>query len=145
MNTVLYFTPYDISCFSVLFNSINVTLYLWLHDNPHPHVFSFHGWYVLNLENMLNTYTQWLTEPQYHYYRISGIFCVGKFWQKWRLEGVLNFHWVLFSLYQGLPMKTYSRVYFLLCLFLAISGRSRSKQKLNTREKHTDADADAGV
>ena len=40
-------------------------------------------------------------------------------------------------------MKTYSRVYFLLCLFLAISGRSRTKQKLNIREKHTGADADS--
>ena len=32
-------------------------------------------------------------------------------------------------------MKTYSRVYFSLCLFLAISGRSRTQQKLNPREK----------
>ena len=35
-------------------------------------------------------------------YRISGIFRVGKIWRKYRLEGVLNFHWVLFSLFQGL-------------------------------------------
>ena len=32
-------------------------------------------------------------------------------------------------------MKTYSRVYFSLCLFLAISGRSRTQWKLNPREK----------
>ena len=31
-------------------------------------------------------------------------------------------------------MKTYSRVYFSLCLFLAISGRSRTQRKLNPRE-----------
>ena len=68
-------------------------------------------------------------------YCISGIFRVGKFWRKRRLEGVLNFHWVLFSLFQGLPMKTYSRVYFSLCLFLAISGRSRTYRKLNPHEK----------
>ena len=29
--------------------------------------------------------------------RISGIFRVGKFWWKWRLEGVLNFHRVLIN------------------------------------------------
>ena len=68
-------------------------------------------------------------------YRLSGIFCIGKLWRKWRLEGVLNFHWVLFSLFQGLSMKMYCRVYFLLCLFLAISGRSRTQQKLNPHEK----------
>ena len=32
-------------------------------------------------------------------------------------------------------MKTYSRVYFSLCLFLAISERSRTQRKLNPREK----------
>ena len=32
-------------------------------------------------------------------------------------------------------MKTYCRVYFSLCLFLAISGRSRTQRKLNPREK----------
>ena len=32
-------------------------------------------------------------------------------------------------------MKTYSRIYFSLCLFLAISGRSRIWLKLNPREK----------
>ena len=68
-------------------------------------------------------------------YRISGIFRVGKIWRKWCLEGVLNFHWVLFALFQGLSMKTYSRVYFSLCLFLVISGRSRTQRKLNPREQ----------
>ena len=68
-------------------------------------------------------------------YRISGMFCVGKFWRKCRLEGVLNFHRVIFLLFQGLSTKTYSRVYFSLCLFLAISGRSRPQRKLNPREK----------
>ena len=71
-------------------------------------------------------------------YRISGIFCVRKFWQKCHLEGVLNFHRVLFSLDQGLSMKTYSRVYFSLCLFLAISPRSRTQQKFNPSEKISD-------
>ena len=32
-------------------------------------------------------------------------------------------------------MKTYSRVYFSLCLYLVISGRSRTQRKLNPREK----------
>ena len=32
-------------------------------------------------------------------------------------------------------LKTYSRVYFSLCLFLAISGRSRSQRKLKPRKK----------
>ena len=35
-----------------------------------------------------------------------------EFFAKCRLEGVLNIHGVLFSLFQGLSMKTYSRVYF---------------------------------
>ena len=48
---------------------------------------------------------------------------------------MLNFHWVLFSLFQGLSVKTYSRVYFSLCLFLTMSGRSRTQRKLNSREK----------
>ena len=47
---------------------------------------------------------------------------------------MLNFHQVLFSLFQLLSMKMYSRVYFSLCLFLAISGRSRTQRKLNPRE-----------
>ena len=64
-------------------------------------------------------------------------FALGKFWRKCRLEGVLNFHWVLFSLFQGLSMMMYSRVYFSLCLFLAISGRLRTRRKLNTHEKFT--------
>ena len=51
-----------------------------------------------------------IKRTQYLQYRISGIFRVGIFWRKWRYEGVLNFHWVLFSLFQGLSMKTYSRV-----------------------------------
>ena len=33
--------------------------------------------------------TYWMTHVQY---RISGIFRVGKFWRKRRLDGVLNFH-----------------------------------------------------
>ena len=32
-------------------------------------------------------------------------------------------------------MKTYIRVYFSLCLFLAISERSRTQRKLNLRER----------
>ena len=62
-------------------------------------------------------------------------FCVRKFWRKWHLEG---FHWVLFSLFQGLSMKTYGRVYFSLCLFFAISERSGTQPKLNPREKIPD-------
>ena len=33
---------------------------------------------------------------------------VRKFWQKWHLEGVFNFHSVLFSLFKGVSMETYS-------------------------------------
>ena len=44
-------------------------------------------------------------------YHISGIFLVRNFWRKCRLEGVLN-HRVLFSLFQGQSMKTYSRLIF---------------------------------
>ena len=48
---------------------------------------------------------------------------------------MLNFHRVLYSLFPGLSVKTLSRVYFSLCLFLAISGISQTQQKLNPREK----------
>ena len=65
-------------------------------------------------------------------------FASGKFWQKLRLEGVLNFHRVLFLLFQGLSMKTFSRVYFSLCLFLAISGRSRTQRKIKSMQKIPD-------
>ena len=44
----------------------------------------------------------------------------------------------LFSLFQGLSMKTYRRVYFSLCLFLAISGILRTQWKLNPRKKIPD-------
>ena len=64
-------------------------------------------------------------------YRILGIFHVIKFWQKWHLEGVLNVFRVIFSLFKGLSMETYSRVYFSPCLFLTISDRSWSQGKLN--------------
>ena len=53
-------------------------------------------------------------------YRISGNFRVRKFRRKLHLERVLNFHRVLFSLFQGLSMKAYCRVYFSLCLLFAI-------------------------
>ena len=56
----------------------------------------------------------------------------GNFWR----QGVLAimtfgrcvnfFYWFLFSLFQGLLMKACSRVYFSLCLFLAISRRSQT-------------------
>ena len=55
--------------------------------------------------------------------------------RKRRLEDVLNFHRVLFLLFKGLSMKIYSRVYFSLCLFLAISRRLRTQRKLNQHEK----------
>ena len=64
------------------------------------------------------------------------IFRVGKFWRKCRLQSVLNYHRVVFSLFQGLSMKTCSRVYFSLCLFLRISGRSQTQRKLSPREKY---------
>ena len=35
--------------------------------------------------------------------------------------------------FQGLSMKRYGRVYFSLCLFLVISGRSRTQLKLNPK------------
>ena len=66
---------------------------------------------------------------------IRNFFVSGKFRRKWPLEKVRNFHRVLFWLFQGLSMKTYSRVYFSLCLTLVISERSRTQQKLNPREK----------
>ena len=71
-----------------------------------------------------------------HIYHILRIFCVGKLCRKWSFGCVLNFHRVLFSLFQGLSMKTYSGVYFLLRLFLGISGRLRTQRKLNPREKY---------
>ena len=40
---------------------------------------------------------------------------------------MVNFHWVIFSLFQGLI--------FAVSIFLAISGRSRIQRKLNPREK----------
>ena len=40
-----------------------------------------------------------------------------------------------FLLFQGLSMKTFSRVYFSMCQFLAISGRSQTQRKLNQCEK----------
>ena len=69
---------------------------------------------------------------------MSRIFRVWNFWRKWRCEGVLNFHWVLFSPFQGLLIKTYCRVYFSLCLFLAISGRSELNWKFNHTTKIPD-------
>ena len=48
---------------------------------------------------------------------------------------MINFHWVLFSLFKGFSMETYSRVNFSLCLFLAILDRSRTQRKLYPREK----------
>ena len=75
------------------------------------------------------TYKQiWLTDPKKRVKHIIIIKYIGNFssrenWIKWRQEGVLNFHRVLFSLFKGFSMETYSRVYFSLCLFLAISGR----------------------
>ena len=74
-------------------------------------------------------------QTSWYVYRISGIFRVGKFLRKCRLEGMLNFHWILFLLFQGFPMATYSRIYFSLCLFLKISGKSWTQRKLNPREK----------
>ena len=69
-------------------------------------------------------------------YRISGIFRVGKIWRKWRFEGVLNFHWVLFSLFQGLSMKTYNRgLFFAVSIFgdfreLANSAKIKPTRKI---------------
>ena len=62
-------------------------------------------------------------------------FASGKFWRKWHLEGVFNFHWVLFLLFQGLSIKTFSRAYISLCLFLAISRRLWTQRKFNPLEK----------
>ena len=84
------------------------------------------------------------TQPSHHSRYIETItrntasrefFASGIFLRKCRFEGVLNIHWVLFSLFQGLSMKKYSRVYFSLCLFSAILGRSRTQRKLNPRKK----------
>ena len=51
------------------------------------------------------------------------------------LRRCVKFSMILFSLFQGESMKTCSRVNFSLCLFLAISERSRTQRKLNPREK----------
>ena len=53
-------------------------------------------------------------------YRISGIFTPGGFWWKWGFQGVFNFHWVLFSLFQGRH-----KVGFIFCCvyFWGVSGR----------------------
>ena len=67
------------------------------------------------------------------YYR--EFFALVNFLRKWHLEGVLNFHRFLFLLFQGLSINKYSRVYFSLCLFLAISGRSQTQRKLNPCQK----------
>ena len=62
-------------------------------------------------------------------------------WNFWRWEILAKMtlgrcvKFSLFSLFQGLSMKTYCRVYFSLCLFLAISGRSRTQRNLNQCEK----------
>ena len=97
---------------------------------------------MLNILNCIkDSITNMHTHPCIHVkrkkYRTSGFFRVGEFWRKWRLECVLNIHWVLFSLFQGLSMKMYNRVYFSLCLFLAVSGRSLTQRKLNPCEKFT--------
>ena len=70
-------------------------------------------------------------------YRISGIFRVGKFWRKWHLEGVLNFHWVIFSLFQGLSMKTYSRVYFC-CVYFGEYREIANSAKIKPTRKIPD-------
>ena len=68
-------------------------------------------------------------------YCILEIYCVGKFWRKCRLEGVLNIYWVLFSLFHGLSMKTYSKVYFSLCLFFCDFKKVANSAKINPRKK----------
>ena len=73
----------------------------------------------------------------YTVYHISGIFCIGNYWRKWRLEGVLNFQWVLFSLLQGLSMKTYSRVYIRWVYFWRFKeGRNSAKIKPTRKIPH---------
>ena len=69
-------------------------------------------------------------------YRISRIFRVRGFWQKRCLEGVFNFHCVLFSLFQGLSMKTYSRVYFSLSIFGDFRVVANSAKIKPTRKIH---------
>ena len=59
----------------------------------------------------------------------SGNFCQNK------EMGVLFFHGILFSLFEGIFVDyIYGRVYFSLCLILAISGRSRTQWNLNPRK-----------
>ena len=77
-------------------------------------------WKLLENEpqNSLKKVFHDLWEP---WYLINVSFILGftdrKFWRKWRLEDVLNFHWVLFLLFQRLSMKMYSMVYFSLSIF----------------------------
>ena len=68
-------------------------------------------------------------------YHLSAVFCVGKFWRKWHLEGVLNFHRVLFSLFQGLSMKMYRRVYFFAVSIFGYFREVTNSAKINTHEK----------
>ena len=53
---------------------------------------------------------------------------------KCRLEGVLNFHCVLFLLFQGLSIKTYRRVYFSLSIFCDFREVANSAKIKPTRK-----------
>ena len=54
---------------------------------------------------------------------------------KMTLDRCVKFSLSPIFVFDGLSMKTYRRVYFSLCLFLVISGRSRTQRKLNPHEK----------
>ena len=89
----------------------------------------------IHVDKVVSSWSEAITYTKLYMYCLSGNFRVRKFWWKRRSQGVLNFHWVLFSLFQGLTIKTYSRLNVLLCLFLSISGRSQTQRKLNPPEK----------
>ena len=76
---------------------------------------------ILNMNATINDQAIKLQQSKYickvNEYCISGIFRVGKCWRKCRLEGVLNFHWVLIMLFQGLSIKMYGRFIFRCCFF----------------------------
>ena len=128
--------------FSALWPLSSITTSLWRTPVNHftlPLPYGGLQWIILHYhfpmedssESFYITTSLWRTPVNYFCYGCLStvyweFFASGKFWRKWRLEGGLNFHWVLFSLFQEQSMKTYSRVYFSLCLFLAISGRSRT-------------------
>ena len=80
------------------------------------------------LHQLLNSPTKYRAIQSIRIYRILGIFRVGKFWRKGHLESMLNFHRVLFSLFQRLSVRR--RVCFIFrCVYFwrFLGGRELSE------------------